>query len=215
MARHVYRPTTKSAKSPWPVIAGVLATVGVFIAIPLTQKLSDMTSPSVPPPPEFTVEAPDDPNFDTEVPPDDPEPEPEPEDMVDEPTNLDLGMELADLGVGTGGGFVIDVSNFKFGGEDGMMGGELDAPPSPVHKMPPTYPSSLLSRGIGGRVVVQCVVGTDGGVVSTRIESSSGHSELDKAAINAVKRWKFKPGTRSGKKVKATCNVPFNFEVKK
>lgn len=215
MARHVYRPTTKSAKSPLPVIAGVLATVAVFIAIPLTQKLADMTNPSAPPPPEFVVEAPDDPNFEVDEPPEEPEPEPEPEEMDQDATDLDLGMEVADLAAGTGGSFAIQIPNFGLGGDDPFGAGDLDAPPSPIHKMQPTYPSSLLRRGIGGRVVVQCVVGADGRVSSTRIQSSSGHSALDSAAIKAVKRWKFKPGTRSGKKVKSTCNVPFNFEVKK
>jgi TonB family protein len=54
-----------------------------------------------------------------------------------------------------------------------------------------------------------------GRVVSTSIKQSSGHPDLDKAATNAVSKWKFKPGMKSGKKTKATCIVPFNFEVKK
>lgn len=198
-----------------PVMAGVVATLGVFIVIPLTQKLSEIGSTSSPPPPEFEIEAPDDFAFEPDPPPE-PEPEPEPEDMPDEPMDLDLGLEVADLSMGTGGSFLMKIPSFGSGDGDSPFGsGDLDGPPQPIHKIPPTYPNSLLGRGIGGRVVIRCVVDASGAVVSTKIQSSSGHSELDRAALNAVARWKFKPGSRGGKKVKSVCHVPFNFEVRK
>lgn len=190
--------------------------MALFIAIPLTQKLADFTNKSSPPPPEFTVEPPAEQDFEVDEPPDEPEPEPEPEEMMDEPSDLDMALDLGSFDAGTGGGFVMDVPKFgQGGGNDPFGAGDLDAPPTPVQKMPPVYPSSLLSKGVGGRVVVRCVVATTGRVSSARIHSSSGHTELDKAAVNAVNKWKFKPGTRSGRAVKSTCNVPFNFEVKK
>jgi protein TonB len=52
-------------------------------------------------------------------------------------------------------------------------------------------------------------------VVSTSIKKSSGNTELDKAAINAVTKWKFKPAQKAGRNMRANCVVPFNFEVKK
>lgn len=198
-----------------PVMAGIVATIGVFVVIPLTQKLSEITGRTSPPPPEFEIEAPEDFTFEPDPPPE-PDPEPEPEDIVEEAMDLDLGLEVADLLMGTGGGFLMKIPTFGMGGSDNPFGsGELDGPPQPIHKIQPTYPSSLLSRGIGGRVVVRCVVDTEGKVISTKIQSSSGHRELDRAAISAVSRWKFKPGSRGGEKVKSVCNVPFNFEVKK
>ena len=100
------------------------------------------------------------------------------------------------------------------GGED-PFGGDMDTPPTPINRLPPQYPSSLLKKGIGGKVIVTCVIDETGKLVSTRIKQSSGQPELDKAALGAVSRWKFKPGVRGGKNFKATCNVPFTFEVKK
>lgn len=198
-----------------PVMAGLVATLGVFVIIPLTQKLSEIGNNTSAPPPDLEIEAPDDFVLD-EPPPPEPEPEPEPEDMPDEPMDLDLGLEVADLSLGAGGGFLMKIPTFGLGGGDSPFGaGELDGPPTPIHKIQPTYPSSLLRDGKGGRVVVRCVVDANGVVVSSKIQSSSGYSELDRAALNAVSRWKFKPGSRGGKKVKAICNVPFNFEVKK
>jgi protein TonB len=197
------------------VLGGLLATIGVFVAIPLTQKLTAILDGSSAPPPEVTIEPPEDQSFDMDEPPDEPEPEPEPEEMVEESTDLDLGIDLGDLTAGTGGGFVMEIPKFAMKGADDIFGGDLDSPPAPVNKLPPAYPSSLLSKGIGGRVLVTCTVDDSGRVAATSIKQSSGHPDLDKAAINAVNKWKFKPATKGGRKVKATCVVPFNFEVKK
>lgn len=215
MSRHVYRPPKSKSTNILAVFGGLLATIGVFIAIPLTQKLTAVLDGASAPPPEITVEPPDDPSFDMDEPPEEPEPEPEPEEMVQESTDLDLGIDLGDLTAGTGGGFLMEIPKFAMKGNEDAFGGDLDAPPTPVNKMPPIYPSSLLSKGIGGRVLVSCTVDAGGQVAATSIKQSSGHPDLDKAAINAVNKWKFKPGTKGGRKVKATCIVPFNFEVKK
>jgi protein TonB len=209
MSRHVYRPPRGKFTGIFAVIGGVIATVAVFIAIPLSQKLSQMLDKQSPEPPELTVEAPDDIDFETDEPPEEVEEEPEPEEM------LDLGIDLGDLTSGTGGGFVMEIPSFSMKGGDDAFGGDLDAPPQPTSKIPPTYPSSLLSKGIGGRVLISCTIDATGKVIGTTIKSSSGHPDLDKAAINAVNRWKFKPGTKGGKPVKSVAVVPFNFEVKK
>jgi protein TonB len=216
MSRHVYRPPKGRLANLIAVIGGLLATVGVFVAIPLTQKLTAILDATSATPPEMTVEPPEDQSFDMDEPPEEPEAEPGPEDMAREASDLDLGLDLGDLTAGTGGGFVMEIPKFNMkGGDDVFGGGDLDSPPTPVTKLPPVYPSSLLSKGIGGRVLVSCTVDDSGRVTATSIKQSSGHPDLDKAALNAVNKWKFKPGTKAGRKIKATCVVPFNFEVKK
>jgi protein TonB len=196
-------------------LGGLLATVLVFVLIPLSQKLSDFMGESYAPPPEVTVEPPEDQDFDLEQPPEEAEEEPEPEEMVEESTDLDLGLEIADLTGGTGGGFIMEIPKFGTRGGEDPFGGGMDSPPTPVNRLPPQYPSALLKKGIGGKVVVSCVVDESGNLSSSRIKQSSGQPELDKAALAAVARWKFKPATRGGKKIKATCNIPFTFEVRK
>ena len=215
MARHVYRPPRGKFTGLFAVIGGLVATIAVFVAIPLSQKLSQMLDPKQSEAPEISVEPPEEMDFETEEPPEEVEEEPEPEEMVEESSNLDLGIDLGDLTGGTGGGFVMEIPNFSMKGGEDSFGGDLDAPPQPTSKIPPTYPSSLLSQGKGGRVLISCTIDATGKVVGTTIKQSSGHPELDKAAINAVNRWKFKPGTRGGKNVKSVAVVPFNFEVKK
>ena len=214
MARHVYRPPRGKFTGIFAVVGGLVATVAVFVAIPLSQKLSQFLDRAQPEPPEIVVEPPDVSFIEDDIPPEPIDEDPPPDDVVEEPS-VDLGIDLGALTTGTGGGFVMDIPNFGMKGGDDAFGGDLDAPPQPTSKVPPTYPSSLLSQGIGGRVLVSCTIDAGGKVIATSIKSSSGHADLDKAAINAVNRWKFKPGTRGGKKVKSVAVVPFNFEVKK
>ncbi len=215
MTRHVYRPPKSRVTGIISVLGGLLATVAVFVAIPLTQKLTAILGGSAPPPPEMTIEPPEDMSFEMDEPPEEPEPEPEPEEMVDESQDLDLGIDLGDLTAGTGGGFVMEIPKFGMKGGDDLFGGDLDSPPTPVNKLPPIYPSALLNKGIGGRVLVSCTVDAAGRVASTSIKQSSGHPELDRAAVSAVNKWKFRPATKGGRKIKATCIVPFVFEVNK
>ena len=145
-----------------------------------------------------------------------------PEDMVeDSGEDIDLCLDAGDLASGPGtGSFVVSVP--RIGGRRGGGGGgggagmmdDVDAPPTPVSKIQPNYPSTLLSKGIGGKVLVACVVDESGKVVSSSVKQSA-HPDLDKAALAAVSKWKFKPAQKAGRNVRASCVVPFNFEVKK
>lgn len=212
---HVYRPPRGRFTGVFAILGGVVATVAVFVAIPLSQKLADQFSPPIEAPPEIEIEPPEDFTAEIEEPPEEPE-EPPPEEPLEEPSNLDLGMDLGDLSVGTGGGFVVEIPKFALGGGDDPFGaGGIDSPPQPVAKSQPVYPSSLLSKGIGGKVVVACMVDASGKVTSAKIRNSSGNRALDDAALAAVRKWKFKPAVRNGKAAKATALVPFNFEVKR
>ncbi|TAG08939.1 MAG: energy transducer TonB [Verrucomicrobia bacterium] len=215
MKRHVYRPPNSQKLHWFAIFGGLLATIGVFIAIPLTQKLTAVIDGSSVPPPEIVVEPPDDQSFETEEPPEEVEPEPEPEEMVEEATELDLGIDLSALTAGTGGGFIMEIPKFALKGSDDAMGSELDSPATPTTKIQPTFPNSLLKKGVGGRVLISCSVDAKGQITAATIHQSSGQPLLDDAALKAVRKWKFKPASNSGKAIASKCIVPFNFEVKK
>ena len=62
----------------------------------------------------------------------------------------------------------------------------------------PDYPSAARSRRITGSGV--CVVSVDqvsGRVTGASMEQSTGDSTLDKSAVRAFRKWRFKPGTVS------------------
>ncbi|BCX47137.1 hypothetical protein HAHE_10450 [Haloferula helveola] len=211
---HVYRPPRGRFTGIFAILGGVVATIAVFVAIPLSQKLADSFSKPIAPPPEIAIDPPEDFVVELEEPPEEPD-EPPPEEPLEEPSNLDLGMDLGDLTVGTGGAFVVEIPKFALkGGDDPFGAGGIDTPPQPFAKSQPIYPSRLLAKKIGGKVVVACVVDASGKVGGAKVRTSSGNRELDDAALKAVRKWKFKPAVRGGKKVKATALVPFNFEVK-
>ena len=122
MRRHVYKPPKGTYSAIFAIMGGMFATLAVFVAIPLSQKLNDMfqKSPEYAPD-DITVEPPDT-LIEEQAPPPEEEPEPEPEEMVEESTDLDLGLDLGDLTSGTGGGFIMEIPKFAMkGGDDAFV----------------------------------------------------------------------------------------------
>ena len=73
------------------------------------------------------------------------------------------------------------------------------------------YPVIAQENGIQGRVYVQFVVGTDGGVTQVKV-ARGVDPNLDKEAIRVVQSMpKWKPGKQRGKAVKVSYTVPINF----
>jgi len=63
----------------------------------------------------------------------------------------------------------------------------------PVHIVPPRYPPAAYNNNKGGRVTVSFVVGPDGRTTHIRVVYSKPRHIFDTAAMNAVRRWRFKP----------------------
>ncbi len=62
----------------------------------------------------------------------------------------------------------------------------------------PDYPASSERNEEEGTSTVAFLVGADGNVKKSRVEKSSGHSALDKAALAAFSACKFKPAMAGG-----------------
>ena len=75
----------------------------------------------------------------------------------------------------------------------------------------PVYPAAARSMRTTGIVKVEVTVDENGNVMD--VQHTSGPSLLQTAAVDAVKRWKFRPFTRDGQPVKATGFVNFNFSL--
>jgi protein TonB len=63
----------------------------------------------------------------------------------------------------------------------------------------PVYPAAARAQRENGVVMLNFLVGTDGSVVDSRVETSSGHAELDQAARATLSRCRFRPGTLNGR----------------
>lgn len=75
----------------------------------------------------------------------------------------------------------------------------------------PHYPASALRRGEGGTVVLRVNVGADGRADEVAVSRRSGSRELDRAAMTAVRDWRFKPATRNGREVASIVEQPVEF----
>ena len=137
------------------------------------------------------------------------------------PPSIDLAIpNLGNISSGTGGGFIIDSSLASFAvdsddldASDLFDSDELDERPEAVSKIPPRYPSNLRNAGATGNVTLEFVVNEKGIVSNVKVKKTT-NSKFNKAAIEAVEKWKFKPGIKNGKRVKSRFVVPINFKLK-
>jgi TonB family protein len=90
---------------------------------------------------------------------------------------------------------------------------ELSTKPSYIHVVPPNYPSAAAQESIEGKVMVKFVVTKEGAVREPIIVESSPEGVFDEAAIEAVKQYKFNPGTINGKAVDCIVIQPVNFKL--
>jgi protein TonB len=77
----------------------------------------------------------------------------------------------------------------------------------------PTYPASARRRGIEGEVVLEVWVDESGQATRLLVRAASGHAGLDRAALDAVARWRFRPAQKQGKAVAAVALVPVRFRL--
>lgn len=86
-------------------------------------------------------------------------------------------------------------------------------PPRPVAGMTPSprYPPAELRRGRGGTVMLRVDVGPDGVPTTVTVAESSRSRALDRAAIDAVRGWRFEPALVNGQPVSGTVRVPIEF----
>ena len=76
---------------------------------------------------------------------------------------------------------------------------------------PPKYPAIARRRGYEGEVLLAVVVAPDGTVSKVTVKKPSGHSLLDRAAVEAVSRWRFEPARRMGVPVSLEVDIPVRF----
>lgn len=85
-------------------------------------------------------------------------------------------------------------------------------PPMARNTPPPDYPEALACDGIGGQVVLMLRIGPDGRTADVQLHRTSGHRELDEAAITAVRGWEFRPATVAGQPASKKIQVPVTFK---
>ena len=87
--------------------------------------------------------------------------------------------------------------------------GDLDS--KMISAPPPRYPEMSRRLHEQGTVYLSVLVGTDGSVSDISVSRSSGSARLDKAALDAVRRWRWAPLMRNGAAVlvRGVVDIPF------
>ncbi len=89
----------------------------------------------------------------------------------------------------------------------------LDQRPVPRVQIQPQYPFEMRRAGITGEVLVEFIVDSNGDVRNPFVVRSTNR-EFDAAAIQAISRWKFRPGRRGGRDVNTSrVQQPFTFNI--
>ena len=81
------------------------------------------------------------------------------------------------------------------------------------HRVLPSYPMMARRHGLEGTVVLRLRVTEKGNVGELVVETPSGCADLDKAAIEAVRKWRFVPATRGGVAVAVWVRQPVTFRL--
>jgi protein TonB len=82
------------------------------------------------------------------------------------------------------------------------------------HNRPPEYPAEAVINGEQGAVVLIIHVSPSGSAAGVDITRSSGYVLLDRAAQEAVMRWRFLPAVRDGEAVASDMRMEFVFDFR-
>jgi len=89
---------------------------------------------------------------------------------------------------------------------------KLDQVPVPKFRARPQYPFEMRRAGITGEVVVEFIVDTNGDSRNAFAVRST-QREFEQAAVQAVSKWKFRPGRKGGRAVNTRMQVPIVFTL--
>jgi TonB family protein len=118
------------------------------------------------------------------------------------------------IGNGRGGG----IGNGTGSGAGGGAGGGIysvgngTTPPSVLTKVDPEYSEEARKAKYSGTVTLSIVVNTDGKAEDIKVVKSLGMG-LDEKAVEAVQKWRFKPGQNKGVAVKVRAQIEVNFRL--
>jgi protein TonB len=86
--------------------------------------------------------------------------------------------------------------------------------PMALNRIVPIYPRSARRRGQEGVVTLEITVSDSGAVTKADVIGSSGHSNLDHAAVSAVNTARFAPATEDGVRIEGRLRLTFEFKLR-
>ncbi len=89
----------------------------------------------------------------------------------------------------------------------------MDKPPVILSRVEPDYPHSAKSRNLSGKVVVKILVDRQGQVQKASVLEATPPGVFDQSVMEAVAKWRFKPGQIKGKPVSTWVVLPIRFKL--
>jgi periplasmic protein TonB len=114
------------------------------------------------------------------------------------------------LGSGKGGGFGPGEGGGVGGGVFKVGGGVSQ--PAVIYKVDPEYSEEARKAKYSGTVMLSVVVDAEGHARDIHVVKSLGMG-LDEKAMEAVEKWKFKPGMKGGMAVNVRATIEVNFRL--
>ena len=218
--RPLYTPASRRhAGLPGVLLGAALLTLGVFLILPLTQMVSARRQAVLAVRPADLAQIEDRPETEPPPPPPPPEAEPPPEPppaLTDASQPLNLSVSL-DVALGSGGAMATAASWLQevagqAAGADAFSVADLERRPEVLSTVPPAYPEALRKARVEGAVTLAFVLDEAGRVVDPRVENST-HQEFETAALEAIRKWKFKPGLKDGQPVRTYLRQTIRFRL--
>lgn len=216
--RKVYHTPDRSAGLALAVLISVGFTGLLFGILPFSHmvakpsrslELRKAGTADLPPPVEEETVTPPQEN----APPEEAPAEPQ---LAETPQQIPLSADL-DVAAGSGGalagfGEIRSAGAAEPLAQDAFDVSDLEKRPEPVSQVPPNYPSELRRARIEGSVTLVFVLSEDGRVEDPRVENSS-RPEFEKPALEAIRKWRFRPGMKDGQPVRTYIRIPMRFRI--
>lgn len=216
--RKVYDSRTKSAGLPFAVAVGATMTALIFCVLPFSH-LVNRPSRSLELRKTSTTDLP--PPIEAQAPPPPPEAEKPKESLAEPqlaeaPPQIPLRADL-ELAAGSGGalagfGDVRALTAAETVQQDAFDVADLEKRPEAVNQFPPAYPPELRKAKIEGSVTLVFILSEEGRVEEPRVENSS-RAEFEKPALEAIRKWRFRPGMKDGLPVRTYIRIPMRFRL--
>ena len=88
------------------------------------------------------------------------------------------------------------------------------ARPRGGYQVQPTYPAEARRANAEGTTLLRVHVGADGTIDDVLVQRSAGHDALDRAAAEAVRKWRFEPARNAAGAVAVWVVVPVDFHFR-
>ena len=89
-----------------------------------------------------------------------------------------------------------------------------DDPPVPLTPIRPKYPEIAQEAGIEGTVYIQAFIDIKGRVKELKVIKGIPNTGLDEAAIEAIRKTRFRPAKQRERPVGVYISIPVNFKLK-